>query len=315
MGVVSPLFTRDSDMKLFVLKILAFIVFSALVLAGLGLFMFYLEKSAYYKGLQLKPTDKYVVVGDSRSKQNINPELTKGLTNRSLGGSPWCVWFARMKDLMRLNDDGTKRVFVVEIYPRVLADARLHALRKCDYEKALLWILHNDLHEKIRFKNLYLKWFQNEFPARAVLALRSLLSGNPYPGFLDGGFGKPGQAGGYSPDELHRQSDEQEVLLADFALSDEEREELRAMAGEIREFGWDIVFVTFPTFPDPRARERDARFKTDMQEFCGEINVKYINLSFLGQDERLWLDCIHERLSGSEDVWRAFAREFNALIK
>ena len=302
-------------MKRFVISLFAFAVLSAFVLVLLGLLMFHLEKTAYYRGLRLKPTDKYVVVGDSRSMQNINPELTRGLSNRALGGSPWCVWFARMKDFMRLNDDGTKRIFVVEVYPRVLADARLHTLRKCDYAKALLWILHNDLHEKIKFNNLHLKWFQNEFPARAVLALRSLLSRSPYPGFLDGGFGRPGQRGGYSLDELRRQSEEQEALLAGFRLSDEERDELRLMVGAVRGFGWDIVFTTFPSFPDHRARERDARFKVDMQELCEEMNVKYINLSFLGQDEQLWLDCIHERLSGSEDVWRAFAKEFNAWIR
>ena len=276
--------------------------------------MYWLEKTTYERGLKLGENDKYIVVGDSRSVHNINPAFVKGLKNRSSGGNPWCVWFARMKDFMRANQDGVKRVFIVEVYPRLLAVERRRELRDCDYDKAIFWVFHPELHERVPFKNVYLKFFQNEFPSHALLAARNFTMGKPFPGFYNGGFKAPAQDGGYSHSELLAQSDEQEAFLEGFRLSVEEAEYLEEIVNTVRQSGWDIVFVTYPTFPDPRAKERKIAFRNDMQSLCERLHVNYINLSEYGQDESLWLDIVHERRSGVEVLWRAFAENFNGVI-
>lgn len=298
-------------MKRFVISLFAFAVLSALLLAMLGLFMFHKEKTAYYRGLQLKPTDKYVVVGDSRSKQNINPELTKGLTNRSLGGSPWCVWKARMKDFMHLNDDGVKRIFIVEIYPRLLFHVRQRVPRECDYDKAFFWVVHPEMQEDVHFANVTWRFFQNMFPGRFLLAIRNMALGRDYPGLMNGGFGAPCQNGGYSERELSRLSDEQEELIQGYRFSAEDAYELELAVNLVRERGWDIVFVTFPTFPDVRARRRNDMFRNDLSRFCEKLKVRYFDLSSYGQDPAEWLDIAHERLSGSKVLWAEFSKRFN----
>ena len=296
-------FIKSSDMKSFIIKLAAFGGMLFLLMTTLCVVMYSAEKKAYLSGLSLAADDKFVVIGDSRSAQNLDPAIIPHLKNKSLSGSQIEEWKVILKDLIEINKaDGIKRKVIVEAGHLSMARARQKAIANHEHRFAVLWFIHPELRQRIHFDSLIQRYVRSEFPAPFMAWLVAVVKKRAYTGNVACGFERPSETTGFSSARLAILAQERRKTDEGFKLKKEDLAHLEEIKSICDDAGWELVVVTFPVLGWSGNDKMIVDFTKRCAEWCGGKKIEYIDMTAMCEDKDLWVDSVHLKMPGAKMV-------------
>lgn len=264
--------------------------------------MFRVEKKAYLEQIHLKPEQTIIVFGDSRSAQNVNPELITGCVNLSRPGLGIALWEKRLDDIINENvNDGVKRRVLLEIHPKLI-QKQYNIPEVEDYQRAwaFWWFMHPEMFKEVQFNKFLLSYMQAEFPAHFLYYLVSRIRSRKYRSAFAGGFELPSKKGVFNEAELSllakEQIDEQKIEQYDLSRFEH-------MIKALQKVNWEPIIVTYPVFTFNSESEYAKSFMKVVGDFTTSHKINWINLASEYQSFDNWCDTSHLNFSGAEKLW------------
>jgi len=143
-----------------------------LMLATIG--MFFVERAAYYKAMELPQGVHIVSTSDSILSLALDPAFFPGYANHSTAGTTIPVWQAKFDDLVRLNPKQIN-CLLIDLSPIKLLKKTMVQASATEHGSAFFWALHPELARTVPLTTSLPKAiFESEIPKRGRKYLQSL---------------------------------------------------------------------------------------------------------------------------------------------